>query len=83
MSPGPHCPYCITAFGFRVMARKPSGAYSCSHCDHTSRPDDDEYRCACSRCRNMTLYIEDAYSVRSKPKPADGLPSSEIAVEKR
>ena len=52
-----HCLYCITAYGFRRMVQNPRGEFVCSTCGHLVEPRDAEFRCACARCRSMTVNV--------------------------
>ena len=52
-----HCSYCITAFGFRRMTQNTGGEFVCPACGHVVEPRDAEFRCACPRCRSMTINI--------------------------
>jgi transcription initiation factor IIE alpha subunit len=55
-----HCPYCITAYGFRELTKQTAGVFECPTCGHVVYPDDASAQCSCPRCRSMTIYIENA-----------------------
>jgi NADH pyrophosphatase NudC (nudix superfamily) len=55
------CPYCVEAYDFLPMIRV-DGLFICSHCGHTTNPQDSEYWCECQRCAAL---LDFKYSLQS------------------
>ena len=53
-----HCPYCITAYGFRQMILNTDGEHVCPGCGHVAVRGNQELKCSCTRCRSMTRDVE-------------------------
>ncbi len=47
------CPYCIEADNFKEMAGHLDGRYICGKCGHMVRLRDQDFRCACPKCREL------------------------------
>ena len=60
-----HCPYCITAYGFRQMILQAGAEYVCSSCGHAAVRGSHKFECSCARCRSLMIEVEKlAFSLR-------------------
>jgi uncharacterized Zn-finger protein len=60
-----HCPYCITAYGFREMILKAGAEYVCPSCGHAALQGSHKFECTCARCRTLMIEVEKlAFSLR-------------------
>ena len=47
------CPYCVSGGEFRPMIALADGAFVCGMCSHMAIPDDESFKCHCSKCVEM------------------------------
>src|ERR1700680_863144 len=50
------CPYCVVGDEFRPMTVLPNGRLVCENCGHTSFPEDEAFKCPCSKCLKSSVW---------------------------
>jgi len=49
------CPYCVLGTNFRQMVAHLDGRFICRVCGHMAMPTNPDFKCSCSKCRELAF----------------------------